>query len=269
MNEFVESLDHQASTTGTVLLTSEFFSDLLVAGDETFLLGLEQLARVHGVRVAWYVRPQHAALEARWRQWGYRGDQEPSSWIRSESTKLHHDKNLEVISRTAPSVALELRPFRRDLLDGGDVVIDFVRQHLGLDAPTDAAEFHANPGLPLDFANLLRGAPTELIEDEPIDMGLRQMKLGDLARHWDIPESSTVRRSRAILQRFAFEQFEAGNQRLLGTFNWPTDRFVEPPVEPRLDSTADLSELDQLWEPDPTAQAYLQAALAELAERSP
>ncbi len=94
------------------------------------------------------------------------------------------------------------------------------------------------------------------------------MKLGGLAREWDIPESAPVRRSRMVLQRFAFEQFETGNQRLLGAFNWPTGHFVEPPEEPGLDSTVDLSEIDQLWEPDPTASAYFHAALAELMDRS-
>ncbi len=117
VNEFVESLDHQASTAGTALLTSEFYAELLVSGDQPFLVGLEQLARVHRVRVAWYVRPQHTALEARWREWGYRGDQDPASFIRSESRKLHHDKNLEVIKpngsdRLAGATALPPRSAR-------------------------------------------------------------------------------------------------------------------------------------------------------------
>ena len=126
--EFIDALDHAASRFQTVVLTSEAFAYLFAAGDEPFLRGLDKLAQRHTVRVAYYVRPQHSALEARWRQWGFRTGMNPTAWVLEQAAQLRYAETVSRVRELAPGIAFDVRPFRADLLAEGNVVVDFVRE---------------------------------------------------------------------------------------------------------------------------------------------
>jgi hypothetical protein len=267
---FVEGLDRAAAEMGTILLSGEAYASLFALGDEPFLGSLERLAHVHTVRVAYYVRPQHTALEARWRQWGFQSELSPSAWVLDQSTHLRYAETVEHVSRLAPSVSFEVRPFRSDLLESGNVVIDFARQFLRVDDPPGALGIDENPGPSLDLANLLRGAPQTLLEDARglVDTGWRQQLLARLGRSWNITESAAAAASREVLHRYAYAAFEARNRTVVEALGWPTPCFVPQPEAPAAPGSAgrELADLDELWEPRAaaTARAYLHAALAEL-----
>jgi hypothetical protein len=244
-----------------VLLTSESLHGFLVPPNEALLAGLEHLAGRHAVRIVYYVRPQDTALEARWRQWGFHQPASPSEWVRAEADLLRYAEALAALEAGAPSVSFEPRPFRPDLLDGGDVVADFAGW-LGV-APPDQPIVD-NPGMPLDLAILLRGAPPDVLaEATKVDGGLRQLRLGVVARTWGVAPSPVVERSRQVVRAFAHHELEPGNRELIARCGWQTECFVPPPpagVEP------DVGVLDELWEPadSPATLAYLHRAVASL-----
>lgn len=125
-----------------------------------------------------------------------------------------------------------------------------------------------NPGLPLDLAILLRGAPPEVLAAATmVDGGLRQHELARLARSWGVAPSPAVERSRQVLRAFAHHELEPGNRALVERCGWPTDHFVPPPPE---GVAPDVAVLDELWEPaaPPTVLAYLHHALAALLGRA-
>jgi hypothetical protein len=267
---FATALDTAASEHGTVLMTAEGFAVLFIAGDEPFLAALERLAQRHTVRIAYYVRPQHTTLEARWRQWGYRSELSPSEWVLDQAHQLRYADTADLVAGIAPHIDFDVRPFRPDLLVGGDVVADFARGFLGLDDAPPAPGVHENPGLSLDFANLLRGAPAALLDDPGTRMnsGARQLALGMLGRSWGLAESQEARESRAVLQGYAYEEFEPRNRVLAAARKWPTPSFVPPPDDAR-SQVRSLTDLDALWQPpqSASARAYLYAALSELMSR--
>ena len=125
---------------------------------------LEELARAHSVRVAYYVRPQHSWLESAWLQWGFRDRRPPDVWLRRQRSRLEYLQISDAIRRSAPHLSFEMRPFRSDLLEGGHVVSDFAGVFLGLDdlAPTVTRERWSNRSIPLEMAILLREAPRGL-----------------------------------------------------------------------------------------------------------
>jgi hypothetical protein len=268
---FADALHLAASSLGTVLLTAELLSTPIASGDESFLTAIDELARCHDVRVAYYVRPQHTALEARWRQWGFRSGLQPSAWVGAQAGQLRYCETLDRVARLAPRISFGIRPFHPDLLEGENVVADFARHFLGLHEPQDLDDTRENAGLPLDVANLLRNAPSESLEvNGRSDAGLRQAELAQLVRGWSIPESSSAIRSRVVLHEYAFREFEPGNRHLLANLRWEIDGFVPcPSGEQRAVPGAELEEIDRLWEADasPTTLAYLHAALRDLCAR--
>ncbi|MDZ7732501.1 MAG: hypothetical protein U5R31_04765 [Acidimicrobiia bacterium] len=184
--------------------------------------------------------------------------------------------------RACPDVAFELRPFRPDLLVGGDAVADLCRGVLDLD-DLDTTGWHRNVGaMPLELTRVLHGHPLAPLpgsrsfgdELERAASGQSSERpvewLASRSRAWDIPESAGTTRSREMLRRYAWATFEPANRRLIDREGWPTDHFATPPerTAPADDSLAVLDELWSTPDTETTAQ-YLVAALGELAGGDP
>lgn len=250
---FGELLDEAAAEGKPVLVTCEGFGNLLAYGDEPFLTALERLAASHRVRLACYVRPQHTYLEAAWKQWGFRSGRLPSEYLREVMKRADHLQTHRRVTAMAPSVELALRPFRRDLLDGGSIVVDFAGRFLGMDElPEGSDTWWSNAGLPLDLVNLLRDAPEGVFYRGLAD-DLRYKRLKRAVAGWPVAESEQARRSRAVLHAYAWQQFEPSNVELVQLLGWATDHFI-PPLEPDEQQLlgadeAKLELLDELWAP--------------------
>ncbi|MBA3421284.1 MAG: hypothetical protein H0U12_05235 [Thermoleophilaceae bacterium] len=265
-----EGLDEAATRHRVVVLTGEALQRVFWRPDEEFLRALEALAGRHEVRVAYYVRPQHGALEAAWRQWGFRTGHRPSHDLATRSKALHYFDTYASTRRLAPSVSFEPRPFRPDLLHLGEPVADFVHHFLGLAGPsTEDGSTRVNRGLPLEVVNALRHAPPGLFWSSTFDnrrLGLIKKVVGDL----DAPETEETKRSRLILQAHCHDTFEEGNSRLIDALGWNTDAYV-PAVEiDRHDRERGLQPLDELWEPraSPAELTFLYTALDRLVAAS-
>ena len=247
---FIDDLARLADEFPTLLVTAEGLSNAF-ALDEAFVVGFEELARAHDVRVAIYVRPQHSAMEAEWRQAGFKHRElEPSDWVRTQTRRLNYLRVLDAFGDLAPNVALGMRPFVPDLLDGASPVEDFVRRFLSLDE--ELTDQHANPGLPLELVNELRHAPegwfwgwNGIIDEERYS----RESFAALLEGLELPESQKIRRSRQILQQYCHDVFESENQELIRRLEWPLSDFV-PPVGDVLGEDWSLNELDVLWSPD-------------------
>ena len=262
-------LGHELETRDSVVVSSEGFGRWLHERNEGVLPQLDLLARDHDVRVVYYVRPQHTALEAAWRQWGYRTGRSPSDYLESQVESLHHGRTVTHARAAAPHVSFVVRPFRKDLLESGDVVTDFARVFLGLPAAasTDRPGWE-NAGFPLELVNILRYAPAGMFWTSPHDNSaigsLRRLGVAD----WDLPAGKRTQESRRVLQAYCHREYEQGNQELIRQFDWRADYFV-PPAQPGSAGGAELTELDQLWEPDASEaeQKVIFCALAALLDR--
>jgi hypothetical protein len=91
-------------------------------------------------------------------------------------------------------VSFEPRPFRADLLDGGDPAVDFARRFLdGVEAyARPEARIWSNVGLPLEVVNAIRHAPPDLLfssmcDNEKLD-GIKRLLSG-----LDAPETERTR----------------------------------------------------------------------------
>lgn len=268
-DEFATSLGSAVDQFGDVVLSSEGFATLIQQFELPFLDALDALGRRHRVTVAYYVRPQDTALEARWREWGFRSGRRPADWLAEESRDLHYFEAYSAVLSQRPSFAFEVRPFRPDALEGHSTVVDFTRRFLGVEDPPAIKTM--NLGLSLDFVNLLRIAPPELLDppSRPDGSGWRQGELGPISRRWSIEESAEARASRAVLRDFALLEFEQSNRELAELLGWPVSFLVDDtPDVPGLggDPLELLEEVDRLWTPDasPTVLAHLFAALGEL-----
>jgi len=248
---FIEDLARFATESAIVLVTAEDLSYVFSSRDESFLQGFEELAREHDVHVAYYVRPQHSAIEAKWKQSGYRlRGLSPSEWVLKRAQRwLGYAETLDAVSELAPHVAFEMRPFVSDLLDGGNPVEDFARRFLSLDE--HGVDVHANPGFPLELVNVLRHAPEGWFwtrkKLRAVDRYPRR-KISAVFDGLEIRESRKIRRSRLILQQHCHETFEPGNQRLIRRLGWPIANFV--PAADDLEGGWTLDELDGLWSPE-------------------
>jgi hypothetical protein len=247
------ALDDHHDDGDTILLTSESYSVLFDGfGRRDMLPHVDELGRRHRVRIAYYVRPQHAWLESGWAHWGLRHPVPPTTWIRWQQKRLAYATTLHDVRELAPHLSFEMRPFRADLLAGGQIVTDFARTFLAIDEPLGHVPASSlNRGLPLEVAILLRDAPAGWFWDGPQD----NAKFYRLKRHvlqYEIPPTDVTRRSREVLRRYAHTRFEGGNRYLIGALGWATDHFV-PGDEPlaRTDPNDDafdlVAELDELW----------------------
>jgi hypothetical protein len=246
VQQFVHDLGDLASTHDKVLVTAEAFSMFFYRLDEPFLTALDALARHHTVRVAYYVRPQHTAIEALWRQGGFRRAAPPSAAVAEAANSLHYLRTKIGVEELAPHVDFGVRPFRSDLLDGGSAVSDFARTFLGIDA--GGADIQENSALPLELVNRLRLAPEGVFWNGTAEHYPRG-KLRAAAAHLELPSSPATKRSRQILRAYCREMFEADNQQLIRQLGWPATEFVPAAT---LRGEWELSELDDLWTPKDT-----------------
>ncbi|MDP9332480.1 MAG: hypothetical protein M3Q30_04085 [Actinomycetota bacterium] len=246
VRRMIDELSGFADTHPSVLITAEALAVPFWELDAPFLLALDDLARRHEVRVAYYVRPQHTAIEAMWRQDGCREGKDPSTYAAEQSNRgLHYLRTLDGVQRGAPHVRFEIRPFRADLLAGGGPVEDFVRTFLSLNER--CPEICENVGLPLELVNVLRRAPEGIFWDRAAEKYPRR-ELKAAFEGLTIPESPKIQRSRLILRQYCYEVFEPENRELIRRLGWSTSNFVHPAE--RLDRAWSLSELDTLWAPD-------------------
>jgi hypothetical protein len=245
LRRIIDELSGFADTYPTVLITAEALAMPFWELDDAFLLALDDLACRHEVRVAYYVRPQHTAIEAMWREAGCREGKDPSTYAAERSNwGFHYLRTLDGVRRRAPHVRFEIRPFRADLLAGGGPVEDFVRTYLSLDER--CPNLHENVGLPLELVNALRRAPDGVFWDKG-DEKYPRRALKAAFEGVTIPESPKIHRSRLILRQYCYEVFEPENQELIRRLAWSTANFVLPAEELGAWS---LSELDALWAPD-------------------
>ncbi len=255
-DRLVTALDAAARRYGDVVITAEAFERPFYDLHEPILTALQRLSGQHEVRVAYYVGPQHSSLEARWRQAGFRGRLGPSAYVERRVGLLRYAATRRGVRSIAPGLDFEPRPFRSDLLDGGDLVTDFARRFLGVEAATSA---RINRGLPLDVVNVLHAAPPGMFWDR--GYGNRRVKLiKRLLEGRELPESERALLSRQVLRKYAHETFGAENAEL----GWPD--FVPPPDDPK--GTPGLEALDRLWEPQasPAELAFLLRALSAAIE---
>ncbi len=161
VDEFVVALERAIGELGDVVVSSEGFAALIQADERPFLDGLDGLARRHRVTVAYYLRPQDSALEARWREWGFLSGPDPAEWLATESRDLHYLAAYRAVVDRAPAFEFTPLPFRRDVLAEGSTVVDFARRFLGIADPPPITVM--NLGLSLDLVNLLHRAPPELL----------------------------------------------------------------------------------------------------------
>jgi len=248
LDSFFEQLDAAATRSRVVVFSAEGMSEFFFRALPAFLSRLDELGRRHRVRVAYYVRPQHTALEAAWRQWGFRSGFPPSQFFEPFSWAYDYFETYLSICRHAPTVSFEPRPFRADLLDGGDPAVDFARRFLdGVEAyALPESRIWSNVGLSLEVVNAIRHAPPDLLFSSPHD----NEKLGGiktLLSSLDAPETEQTAKSRLVLQAHCHAVFEPGNSRLIDALGWRTDTFV-PPVEGD-PHEGQLRALDDLWEP--------------------
>ena len=128
-----DQLDRYLQRRESIVITSESFASWFYRSESHVLPALDELAATHPTRVAYYVRPQHTSLEAAWRQWGFREGSKPSDYLRGRMRSLRYFSTVQHVRGTAPNVQFIVRPFRMDLLLGGDVVTDFAVTCLGID----------------------------------------------------------------------------------------------------------------------------------------
>ncbi len=246
---FFEQLDRAADRHPVVVLSGEAFAHVFWKGDGVFLEALDRLAHRHETRVAYYVRPQHSTLEAAWRQWGFRTDRQPSRFIAERARHLHYFSTYEAMRRLIPKVSFQPRPFRRDLLDSENIVVDFAKRFLDLvDTPTLSSDLWVNRGLPLEIVNLLRKMPEGILWRSPHD-NFRLNQLKRIVGRLELPASEKIRTSRTVLQHYCHEVFEEDNLKLIAALRWETDHFVPAVASLPKGSELGLSALDTLWEP--------------------
>lgn len=246
IDELIRQLDELSARYQTVVLSSEAFAQPFWRPEPQFLEGLDRLSERHEVEVAYYVRPQHSSLEAAWRQWGFRSGQAPSEYLLRRSEQLDYEHTLQTIRERKGGFWFEIRPFRSDLLDEGDVNVDFVQRFLKVEEVPQSGGEWKNPGLPLELANALREAPEGLFYT-----GLKGNKalnkIKDLIADLDLRDDERIELSRLTLRRYCYERFEEGNRFLISEMGWDCETFIEPvPGEPEEDG-ADIDLLDELW----------------------
>jgi hypothetical protein len=240
---FVSELSRFAERHQSLMVTGEALSAFFYRLDAPLLSTLDDLARTHTVRVAYYVRPQHTALEASWRQGRFRAPASPSAMVVEQAETLHYLRTLEGVNEGAPHLDFVVRPFRSDLLEGGSAVSDFT--HTFLNVESSGPDIQENPGLSLELVNRLRQAPDGMFWTGAVERYPRR-KLRAAAARLDLPASPEVKRSRQILRAYCREVFEDDNRELLRRLSWPTAEFVPAA---KLRGSWDLAELDDLWTP--------------------
>lgn len=249
LESFFDQLDAAAASDRLITVSEETMTAFISTGETQFMNALEGLGRRHEVRVAYYVRPQNTALEAGWRQWGFRTGLSPSEYVAGYAVVLDYFDTYRSTLRRAPSVSFEPRPFRRDLLDLGDPAADFVRRFLGLeDLVTETTSTWSNRGLPLEVVNALRCAPPGLLWSSEHDNRTLDAVKRVLAG-LEVAETAETGKARLLLQSYSHERFEHDNLRLIEAMGWNTDTFVPRPDGDSFGAEPSLDAIDELWSP--------------------
>jgi len=241
---FVHELNLLAEQYPKMIVTGEALSAFFSRLDPPFLTALDELARAHTVRIAYYVRPQHTAIEAAWRQGLFRQSSAPSALVIEHAQTLHYLETMAGVNDRAPHVDFVVRTFRSDLLTGASVVSDFARTFLGVES--SGPDIQENLALPLELVNRLRQAPDGLFWNGGVERYPRR-KLRTAAARLELASSPEITRSRQILRAYCHEVFEAANRDLIRRLSWPTHEFV-PAAS--IQGPWALSELDELWTPN-------------------
>ncbi len=249
LDEIFASLDRWATELGAVVLSGEGIAQFFAEADEQFLCRLDALAARHEIRVAYYVRAQHEALEAAWRQWGFRQSREPSAYIAVREQLLDYRDTRCRVRELLHNASFEMRLFHREALANTSIVEDFACTFLDFEEVPRGTAVWANPGLPLELANVLRHAGPGRFWLSSHDNAPKIGPIKDIVANWRIPESPAIRRSRLLLQHHCHQRFEDGNLEVARECGWPIDHLVPPVEDPDLDDH-DLSELDLLWSTD-------------------
>jgi hypothetical protein len=248
---FAAAMRDAAERYGNLIVTGERLAPLF--GSKNLALpALQRLSMRHEIRVAYYARPQHTAMEALWREFGFRSGKQPSVFLRDDVDSLHYAASRAAVRALAPGLRFEPRPFCRDLLESGDVVADLAARFLGVKQGEQVR--WANRGLPLEAINLLRALPRGAFGRSPFDVERLRRSYELLADH-QLPEEERTALSRRVLQKYAYETYAAENAKL----GWHD--FVPPPDDPA--SIPGLEALDELWKPraSPAELALLARAL--------
>lgn len=242
--DFADQLRGHADTAGHVVVSGEALSQPFWMQDREVLAEWNRLGEHHRCEVIYYLNPQHKALEAAWRQWGFRTGHGPATYVRALSDHFHYWPSL-AMRDLAPDLQFRFRPFIRDQLTGRDAVRDFAEAALGVSAepPEDA-----NVGAPLTVVNLLASTPTGILWDSPHD-NARFDRVKSLLQGAVPEEATAVLRGRRVVERWAYDLYRAENEKLMGEFGWPDDGW------PRDDGgdERDIAILDELWTPSASA----------------
>lgn len=234
----IEGLAGSAERFGDVVVSSEHFAIPFWGLHGPTLAGFQRLSCSHELKVAYYARPQDSALEAAWRQAGYRTGVPPSAYIAENAVRMDYAATRQGVWEVAPGMKFEPKPFRTDLLERDEVVCDFARHFLGMDL-REQPEW-VNRGLPLEVVNVLHAAPPVMFWDESYG-NLRIARIKALVDGEHFPEDDRVALSRQVLRKYAYEKFAKGNAEL----GW--DDFVLPPDDPQ--RIPGIEALDRLWTP--------------------
>ncbi len=168
-------------------------------------------AREHTVRVAYYVRPQHTAIEALWRQGGFRRAAPPSAAVVGEAaSSLHYlrtkSRRAKRSRRTCTSTYARSAPISSTAAAQSPTS---PARFLGID--TGGPDIQENSALPLELVNRLRHAPEGMFWNGTAELYPRG-KLRAAAAQLELPSSPATKRSRQILRAYCRQEFEADNR---------------------------------------------------------
>jgi hypothetical protein len=248
--QFANGLKALSERHDLTVVSSEAFAQLFQAGHPHFLSALDNVAASTPVRVAYYVRPQHTALEAWWRQWGFRMEMTAPDYIRKFSTYMHYLQTASLVREVAPRIAFEVRPFIPDNSKFSNVCADFATEFLRLNH-TDCEQIvpvWANRGISLEATILLRQAAECMLWRDRDDNDLLDWLQPLLARVTIDPDENIVA-SRKLLWSYAHRVFEAENQALIAQFGWEIDTMIPTPTDDVECDANSLDLLEEYWSP--------------------
>jgi hypothetical protein len=99
--------------------------------------------------------------------------------------------------------------------------------------------------MPLEVVNALRFAPPGLFWDSMFDNG-RFERIKSLFLGCSIEPSESISRSRELLHRHCWDEFEAANLNMAEALGWGVEHVIAPPAVDA-DEPSDLDRLDTLW----------------------
>lgn len=245
---FAEQLESLAEVHGPIVLSGGTLGELFYQLDLEILGPLAEVAGHKTVRVAYYAHPQHQAIEAAWRQWGFRSGMSSAKYAAHQAQHLHYFDMVSRATVDVPAIDLAVRPFAPELLAGGNVVEDFAHQFLGISDANISEPTNTDVELPLVVVNLLATVPGGLLWDSVHDDRALDRLRGLLA---GIPnDDPRAEKGRQVLQAWCADHFGHGNQALLDLMGWPltAEEWIPPTNEaPSLDG------LDVYWAPSASA----------------